>query len=152
MPADDLTDVDLVPGEVADEATLPPRTRAVKIYEIAVSLPVIAIIAWALLQNPGVIHETGVPPWQILIWIVAIAAVDLMPVPTTMSSVAFSLSFPIELSVAMLFPVPLAGFIALLGTSDNREFRGELPFFKGLFIRTQVAAAALCESLVVKRL
>ena len=37
MPADDLTDVDLVPGEVADEETSPPRTRAVKIYEIAVS-------------------------------------------------------------------------------------------------------------------
>ena len=33
------------------------------------------------------IHSTGVPEWQILIWIVAIAAVDLMPVPTTMSSV-----------------------------------------------------------------
>src|SRR5262249_10508269 len=58
----------------------------------------------------------------------------------------------IELSVAMLFPVPVAGLIALLGTSDNREFRGELPFFKGLFIRTQVAAAALCESIVFHHL
>ncbi|HEV8088525.1 MAG TPA: EAL domain-containing protein [Actinomycetota bacterium] len=152
MSAHDLTDVDLVPGEVADQETTPPRTRAVKIYEIAVSFPVIAIIAWSLFLNPNVIHETGIPPWQILVWIVAIAAVDLMPVPTAMSSVAFSLSFPIELSVAMLFPVPLAGLIALLGTSDNREIRGELPFFKGLFIRTQVAAAALCESIVFKRL
>jgi len=152
MPADDLTDVDLVPGVVADAATMPPRTRAVKIYEVAVSLPVIAIIAWSLIQHPGAFHETGQSPWTILIWIVAIAAVDLMPVPTAMSSVAFSLSFPIELSVAMLFPVPVAGLIALLGTSDNREFRGELPFTKGLFIRTQVAAAALCESIVFKHL
>ena len=153
MPADDLTDVDLVPGEVADRSTaMPPRTLAVKIYEIAVSLPVIAIIAFALVQDPSVIHSTSQPTWQILVWIAAIAAVDLMPVPTTMSSVAFSLSFPIELSVAMLFPVPVAGLIALFGTADNREFRGELPFFKGLFIRTQVAAAALCESIVFKRL
>ena len=151
MPADDLTDVDLVPGEVADQETMPPRTRAVKIYEIAVSLPVIAVIAWSLFLNPSVL-QSNPHPWQIFIWIVAIAAVDLMPVPTAMSSVAFSLSFPIELSVAMLFPVPVAGLIALLGTSDNREFRGELPFFKGLFIRTQVAAAALCESIVFHHL
>ena len=148
MPADDLTDVDLVPGEVGDQGTMPPRTLGVKIYEIAVSLPVIAVIAFSFIHNPNVIHETGVPPWQMLVWILAIASVDLMPVPTAMSSVAFSLSFPIELSVAMLFPVPVAGLIAVLGTSDNREFRGELPFFKGLFIRTQVAAAALCESMV----
>src|ERR1044072_9445780 len=50
----------------------------------------------------------------------------------------------------MLFPVPLAALIALLGTSDNREFRGELPFMKGLFIRTQIAGSAICESLVIK--
>ena len=151
MPADDLTDVDLVPGEVADQETMPPRTRAVKIYEIAVSVPVIVIIAWSLFLDPSVLQSSP-HPWQIFVWIIAIAAVDLMPVPTAMSSVAFSLSFPIELSVAMLFPVPVAGLIALLGTSDNREFRGELPFFKGLFIRTQVAAAALCESIVFHRL
>src|SRR6476620_3911426 len=153
MPADnDLTDVDYAPGEVADADVPVERTRAVRVYEGIVSISIIALIAWSFIQNPNVIHETGIPPWQILVWIVAIAAVDLMPVPTAMSSVAFSLSFPIELSVAMLFPVPLAGLIALLGTSDNREIRGELPFFKGLFIRTQVAAAALCESIVFKRL
>jgi len=151
MSAHDLTDVDLVPGEVADQGTMPPRTRAVKIYEIAVSLPVIAIIAWSLFMDPKVL-QTSPHPWQIFVWIIAIAAVDLMPVPTAMSSVAFSLSFPIELSVAMLFPVPVAGLIALLGTSDTREFHGELPFYKGLFIRTQVAAAALCESIVFKHL
>jgi diguanylate cyclase (GGDEF)-like protein len=146
----DLTDVDLVPGEVADPATPVRRTRAVRAYELAVAVPIIAFIAWSFIQNPNMIQDTGVPPWQIIIWIVAIAAVDLMPVPTTMSSVAFSLSFPIELSVAMLFPVPVAALIALLGTSDKREFRGELPFFKGLFIRAQIAGAAICESLVIK--
>src|SRR5262245_452934 len=103
MPADDLTDVDLVPGEVADPATPAPRTVAVRIYEIAVTLPIIAYIAWSFIQNPHILQQTGVPPWQIIIWIVAIAGVDLMPVPTTMSSVNFSLSFPLELSVAMLF-------------------------------------------------
>ncbi len=88
---------------------------------------------------------------QILIWIAAIAAVDLMPVPTTMSSVAFSLSFPIELSVALLYPPPVAALIALLGSSDQREFRGQLPILKALFIRAQIAGAVICESLVFKK-
>jgi diguanylate cyclase (GGDEF)-like protein len=148
VPADnDLTEVDHVPGEVADPDVPVVRTRAVRIYEFAVSFSIIALIAWLFIHEPATMN---VAPWQILIWIVAIAAVDLMPVPTTMSSVAFSLSFPLELSVAMLFPVPLAALIALLGTSDNREFRGELPFMKGLFIRTQIAGSAICESLVIK--
>ena len=151
MPADDLTDVDLVPGKVADPAPPVERTVAVRVYEFAVSLPIIGFIAWSFIQHPDLIHGTnGIPGWQILIWIVAIAAVDLMPVPTTMSSVAFSLSFPIELSVALLFPVPLAALIALIGTSDKREFRGELPFLKGLFIRAQIAGAVICESVVIK--
>ena len=68
-----------------------------------------------------------------------------------MSSVAFSLSFPIELSVALIYPVPVAAMIALLGSSDQREFRGQLPFLKTLFIRAQIAGAVICESLVFKR-
>jgi diguanylate cyclase (GGDEF)-like protein len=153
MPADDLTDVDLVPGKVADPAPPVERTVAVRVYEFAVSLPIIGFIAWSFIQHPDLIHGTnGIPGWQILIWIVAIAAVDLMPVPTTMSSVAFSLSFPIELSVAMLFPAPVSAFIALLGTSDKREFRGELPFMKGLFIRAQIAGAVICDTTVFHHL
>jgi diguanylate cyclase (GGDEF)-like protein len=150
MPADnDLTEADLVPGEVVDPDAPPVRTRAVRIYECAVSFSIIALIAWLFIHDPTVFQHMYGSPWWILVWIAAIAAVDLMPVPTSMSSVAFSLSFPLELSVAMLFPVPVAALIALLGTSDDREFRGELPFFKGLFIRTQIAGSAICESLVI---
>ena len=153
MPADnDLTDVDLVPGTVDGSAPQLPRPLAVRIYEIAVTVPVVAYIALSLVGNPVAIAQGNYRWYHVLIWIVAIAGVDLMPVPTAMSSVAFSLSFPLELSVAMLFPVPVAGLIVLLGTSDTREFRGELPLWKGLFIRGQIAAAAICESIVFKRL
>jgi diguanylate cyclase (GGDEF)-like protein len=150
MPADDLTDVDLVPGEVADPSPPVKRTLAVRIYELAVALPIIGFIAWSFIQNPGMVEKTGVPEWQILIWIATIAGVELMPVPTTMSSVAFSLSFPIELSIALLFPVPLAALMAFIGTADKREFRGELPLLKALFIRAQIAGAVICESLIIK--
>jgi diguanylate cyclase (GGDEF)-like protein len=153
MPADnDLTDVDLVPGTVDDAPPQLPRPLAVRIYEIAVTVPIVAYIAYSLIGDPQAMTQGTFRWWQVLIWIIAIASVDLMPVPTAMSSVAFSLSFPLELSVAMLFPVPVAGLIVLLGTSDTREFRGELPLWKGLFIRAQIAGAAICESLVFKRL
>jgi len=126
-----------------------PRTRSIRIYELAVSLPIVVWIAYSLITDPSQLSHPE-PSWQIFLWIAAIAAVDLMPVPTTMSSVAFSLSFPIELSVALLYYPPVAALIALLGSSDTREFKGELPPLKALFIRAQIAGAVICESLVFK--
>ena len=41
--------------------------------------------------------------------------------------------------------------IALLGSSDQREFRGQLPILKAVFIRAQIAGAVICESLVFKK-
>ena len=73
----------------------------------------------------------------------AIATVDLLPVPTTVSSVAFSLSFPLELSVALLYPTPVAALIAFCGSSDPRELRRELPIMKALSIRAQIAVTVL---------
>jgi diguanylate cyclase (GGDEF)-like protein len=148
MPPSDPPEVDPAPGE-PDGPAPAGRSAAVRTYELAVAVPIISFIAWSLIQDPSQIYVRE-PAWQILVWIAAIAAVDLMPVPTTMSSVAFSLSFPIELSVALLFPVPVAALIALIGTSDKREFRGELPFLKAVFIRAQIAGAVICESVVFK--
>jgi diguanylate cyclase (GGDEF)-like protein len=129
------------------EAPSSQRTWKLKAYELLVSLPIICAILLSILQTPSDFKD-----WHILIWIAAIAAVELMPVPTTMSSVVFSLSFPIELSVALLYPVPVAAFIALAGSSDPREFTGELPLLKALFIRSQIAGAVIAESLMFKLL
>jgi len=121
------------------------RSMALRLYELVVTLPILGFIALAASRDPSQFSD-----WEILVWIVAIAAVDLMPVPTTMSSVAFSLSFPIELSVALIYPVPVAAFIAFAGSTDRREFHGELPLLKALFIRAQIAGAVICESLIFK--
>ncbi|MEP6758705.1 MAG: EAL domain-containing protein [Actinomycetota bacterium] len=138
---------DEVTVPVGDEkASPPPRSLALRFYELAVAIPIVAYVVLSMRHHPEQFQD-----WQILIWIAAIAAVDLMPVPTTMDSVAFSLSFPIELSVALIYPVPVAAFIALVGAGDKREFRGELPFLKALFIRAQIAGAVICESVVFKR-
>ena len=132
--------------EAAQSEERPERSLALKLYELAVSAPIVAFVVFALVRDPSMFRDP-----EILIWIAAIAAVDLMPVPTTMSNVAFSLSFPIELSVALIYPVPVAAFIAFLGSTDRREFRGEMPVLKAVFIRAQIAGAVICESLVFKR-
>jgi diguanylate cyclase (GGDEF)-like protein len=127
------------------------RTWRLKMYELVTLVPILLLIFVPIIRDPALLSQVD-PPWQIFVWIAAIAAVDLMPVPTTMSSVAFSLSFPIELSVALIYPIPVAALIALAGSSDQREFKGELPLLKALWIRGQIAGAVLAESLVFKLL
>jgi diguanylate cyclase (GGDEF)-like protein len=149
---DTLTREREAPEEEAPEEEAPAprkRTLALKLYEFGTAAPIIAFIAWSLIRNPALLSlPEGSQTWQIFVWMVAIAAVDLMPVPTTMSSVAFSLSFPIELSVALIYPTPVAAMIAIVGAGDQREFRGELPVLKAVWTRAQIGGAVICESLI----
>jgi diguanylate cyclase (GGDEF)-like protein len=123
------------------------RSLGLRLYELALVLPVTAYIGYSVYTDPVEFSDP-----LILVWMAAIATVDLLPVPTTVSSVAFSLSFPLELSVALLYPTPVAALIAFVGSSDPRELRRELPIMKALWIRGQIAAAVLCESMVFKSL
>ena len=65
------------------------RSFGLRIFEIALVLPMLVYFGHSIYTNPGQFGDR-----EILIWIIAIAAVDLLPVPTTVSAVAFSLSFP----------------------------------------------------------
>ena len=55
----------------------------------------------------------------------AIATVDLMPVPAW-GGLHLSLTFPIRLSLAILYPPAAAGVVALVGSFDPRELRKEI--------------------------
>ncbi len=133
-----------VEGTEAVAADAPTRRSVpLKLYELAVSLPVLVYIVQSYRSSPDPFQDP-----VLLVWIAAIAAVDLLPVPTTVSSVDFSLSFPLELSVALLYPPPVAALIAFLGSSDPRELRRELPIMKAIFVRAQIAVAVVCESVV----
>jgi diguanylate cyclase (GGDEF)-like protein len=154
VPGDALIE-DAIGAE--DEEAVPTRPEkpvrahpvGLILYELGVAIPIIAWIAYSIVKDPTQLTADGTAHgWEVFIWMAAIAAVDLMPVPTTMSNVAFSLSFPIELSVALLYPPPVAALIALVGSSDVREFRGEIPPIQALFSRAQIAGAAICESLI----
>jgi diguanylate cyclase (GGDEF)-like protein len=141
--------IDAEAEEHADGRPDPKHPVGLIVYELGVSIPIIAWIVISLVRDPALLSPSAqIDPWQVLVWMAAIAAVDLMPVPTTMSNVAFSLSFPIELSVALLYQPPVAALIALIGSSDPREFKGEIPLVQAVFSRSQIAGAAICESLI----
>ena len=129
---------------VEEVRTADPRERrtSTRIYELAVSLPLVVWLAIEFVRDP---LQFGDP--MLLVWIVAIAVVDLMPVPTSVE-LNFSLSFPLQLAVALIYPPPVAAAIALLGTSDTRELNKELPLAKSLFIRGQIAISVLAEGIV----
>jgi signal transduction histidine kinase len=127
-------------GSAEEESAGSPRL--LRAYELFVIVPALGYLIFAVLRDPSSFLDP-----KIVFWTLAIAVVDLMPV-TVGEELQLSLSFPIELAVAMLFPPPVAMLITLAGSFDPREFRGELPLLKAVFIRAQVALSILAESAV----
>ena len=75
-----------------------PRSRALRILELAIVLPLLGWLWVSFLQDPELFLD-----WRLLVWIGAIAIVDLLPVQGS-ADTSFSLSFPIELSAALVYP------------------------------------------------
>jgi len=134
--------VETPPQQAADGDDAPRRRRAVvRVFELAVSLPVIAWIVYELARTSG----QGVELWHVALWIAVVAIVDLLPIPAW-GGLVVSLSFPILVATSLLYPPAVAGLIALVGSSDTREFRRELPALKALFTRAQMALAIIVGS------
>ncbi|MEX0984717.1 MAG: EAL domain-containing protein [Actinomycetota bacterium] len=122
------------------------RRPAIIAFELLVSLPVVLYLLVELANRPGQFVQWE---WAPLAWAVAVTVAELLPVATNVS-MAFSLSFPLELSAALIFPTPIAAAIALLGSADARELRGDLPVLKAAFIRSQIAVCVIVESHLFK--
>jgi diguanylate cyclase (GGDEF)-like protein len=129
-------------AEIAGHDAGSSRATLVRAYELAVAIPLMLWITFQIFRNP----EPFADP-VLLLWAVAIAGVDLLPVPNGVG-MQFSLSFPLLLSVAFIYPAPVAALVAFVGTADPRQFRGELPICKGLFNRGEVTASVIAESLL----
>lgn len=80
-------------------------------------------------------------------WIPIVCMADLMPV-TLWRSVELTMSLPILLAAAFVFPPTLAGLLGYVGTLDVREFRREIRIPRGLFNRSQIALSVFVASLV----
>jgi signal transduction histidine kinase len=111
--------------------TDPVRAR---IIEVALVVPVLALL--------------GVGVWQqrdelvLGVWFFAacVAVVDLIPVPTW-GGLQLSLSFPVLLGAAMVYPPAIAGLIGAIGSFDPREIRREIPILQSLWNRCQIAVS-----------
>jgi signal transduction histidine kinase len=124
----------------ATETRHPAPRAAIVAYQLAVVLPAIAVLVATL---PGDREQALDLP--VLWFIVAVAAVDLIPVPAW-GGMQLSLSFPLLLGVAIAFDPPVAMLIAIVGSVDPREFRGEVSILKALYNRSQMALAILAGS------
>jgi diguanylate cyclase (GGDEF)-like protein len=118
------------------------RRPVIRFYELLVSVPVVAYLIWSAWTDPQMFTD-----WYVFAWAAAVMVAELLPVPTNVS-MGFSLSFPLELSAAMLFPTPTAAAIAFLGSADAREFKGQIPPLKAVFVRSQIALCVIAESAI----
>ncbi|MGH2691897.1 MAG: putative bifunctional diguanylate cyclase/phosphodiesterase [Actinomycetota bacterium] len=119
----------------------PGRARSTS-YHFGVAFLTIVPLALYAITNP----ERFAHP-NLLIWAVAIAVVDLLPIQMS-SDLSFSLSFPLELAVAMIYAPPVAAAVAFLGTTDIREFRRDISLDKVLFVRAQIALSVAAQAVI----
>jgi diguanylate cyclase (GGDEF)-like protein len=131
---------------MAEAARSPARAASLRILEASIVVPLVVWLAYEFR-----LHPDGFLDWRIVVWVLAIAAVDLLPLEGE-GDLAFSLSFPIELSAALVYSPPVAALIALLGAADKRELRRELPPLKALYIRGQIALSVAVESQIFHQL
>ena len=89
------------------------RRPVIRLYELLVSVPVVAYLIWSVWTDAQLFTD-----WHMYAWAIAVMVADLLPVPTNVS-MGFSLSFPLELSAALLFRTPTAAAIAFLGATTN---------------------------------
>jgi diguanylate cyclase (GGDEF)-like protein/PAS domain S-box-containing protein len=108
--------------------------RRVTGLQLAVALPV---TAWILFDLVTGAQDVGP---EVLLWIVVIAAVDLLPVPST-AGLDLTISLPLILSATILYRPGVAALITLAGSFDMRELRGEVSWPRAWFNRAQMALA-----------
>jgi signal transduction histidine kinase len=132
------------PGPAADaeQVAAPPRSaRWVPYLEFALVIPMLAWFIWALLRLDPLTVTWGGP----LFFTSVVIAVDLIPVPIW-GGMQLSLSFPILISLSIIYPPAVAGLVALVGSVDPREFRREVKLMRAMWNRCQMAATIAAAS------
>jgi signal transduction histidine kinase len=114
----------------------------------AVVAPVLAGLGLAAYANaPLFLHTHPGDPFDLIFFTFAVATVSLLPVPVS-RVLQLTLSFPIQLGVAILYDPVVAAAVAFVGSFDSRELKREISPLKALFNRSQIAVSMLAGSAV----
>jgi signal transduction histidine kinase len=115
---------------------LPDNWRST-LFQVLIVVPITVYLIATLPTYRDDILQTSV-----ILFIVTVAVVDLIPVPAW-GGMQLSLSFPILLGVAIIYPPPVAALIAFLGSFDPRELRLQMPPLRAAFNRAQMSFSIL---------
>lgn len=105
---------------------------------------IVLVGGFVLIEGPRTIAAMSNDAIDLLAWLAAVAVTDLLYVPLWGTTLA--MSFPILLAAAMIFPPVVAALLALVGTTDQRELRRQIPIGRSLFNRSQIALSVLVGS------
>lgn len=111
-------------------------------------------VSWAI---PGVIllGVGAVSAWrdlvslEVLVWFLVLVVVESLPV-TTWADSTFSLTDPLVVAFAVLFPPGLAYAAWFVAAQDPREWRRQVSIDRALFNRTQTALGVASASFVYR--
>jgi signal transduction histidine kinase len=126
-----------------DSSAAFPDSHPARVFHWSIAVLTLGGLGFALEANPP-----QVDVWEVGVWVLASLCADLMYVRLG-RGVSVSMSLPVLLAAALLFPPSLAALIAFLGSLDPRDIRGLTPLERMLFNRSQIALSAASASLVI---
>jgi signal transduction histidine kinase len=100
---------------------------------------------------PAGVQQALAAPIAALLWVAFIAASSLLTLPALPRvNLDVSLSAPLAVSAAVLFPAPLVVLMNFVGLTNEREFRRTTTVWMSLFNRAQLGLAAGAAALAVE--
>src|SRR5438552_1723319 len=126
------------------DSSLPPsETSAFK----ALSLATVSLASITLglgLSRLGVLTSRRL--WEMLAWGLLVAAADLVAL-RVWRNIHVGLAFPLLLAAAFLFGPFIAGLLAMIASTDPREWRREMSLHRAVFNHAQIALSVISAGL-----
>jgi signal transduction histidine kinase len=121
--------------------------RAFQVFELGTVLVALVALGGILALS----HEPlRIDLIDVAVWLPLVVVADLMPV-TLWKPIEMTMSLPILLASAMVFPPVVAFMLGFIGNTDRREFRRDITLTRGLFNRSNVALSVLAASWLFHR-
>jgi signal transduction histidine kinase len=117
---------------------------AIRIFQLASSLGILVFLGLLVISERADL-DGSVP--RIALWAAVALAADLMLVRVG-KGVTLTMSLPVSLAAALLFPPAFAAIVAFAGCFDPMEVRGESSVSRAIFNRSQVALATSAAAFV----